>query len=119
MVYASEHAALAVLETLVHVSPRDLPMLRLAEATLPDRLVHRVEAAALPAGWDAYPHVPASQTFGDEWLDEARHAALAVPSSLVPGVNILLNPRHASFTELVPQAVALEIPFARRRAAGA
>lgn len=114
MVYASEHAALALLEVLVHVSTRDLPMFRLTTGTLPDALVHTVPPEELPGGWDAYPYVPTSQRVGDAWLEAGKHVALRVPSSLVPGYNVLLNARHAEFARLDPEPEAHEIPFARR-----
>lgn len=114
VVYASEHAALALLEVLVHVSARDLPVFRLVTGTLPDALVHTVRPEELPSGWDAYPYAPASQSVGDAWLEVATHIALRVPSSLVPGYNVLLNPRHRESVQLDAEPGGHEIPYARR-----
>lgn len=96
------------------MSTPDLPAFRLVQATFPDRLVSRIEPEELPAGWDAYPYTPASQRVGDQWFDDGRHAALLVPSSLVPGVNVLVNPRHPAFARLEPGDEPRGIPYARR-----
>lgn len=114
VVYASEHAALALLEILVQVTPRELPLFHLVAATLPDDLLQAVPAADLPASWDAYPHTPASQRVGDAWLDAQERVALRVPSTLVPGWNILVNPRHAQFRQLAVEPGAHAIPYALR-----
>jgi RES domain-containing protein len=114
VVYASEHAALSLLEVLVHVSPRDLPAFRLMAGNIPDGLVKTVAPGDLPDGWDAYPYTPASQRAGDAWLTAGDRVALKVPSALVPGYNVLLNPRHEAFAHLETEAEAHTIPYARR-----
>lgn len=79
MVYASEHAALAVLEVMVGgVAATDLKAWRLVSATLPGK----VPLLASEGG---------EQERGAAFLDSGG-LAVAVSSVVVPGTNILLNP---------------------------
>ncbi|MGI9086850.1 MAG: RES family NAD+ phosphorylase [Chthoniobacterales bacterium] len=97
LVYASSSAALACLETLVH-----LQMLAKSEERwlftidVPDRCVE--ELRQLPSDWDAEPATAASRAVGDRWITSARSVALVVPSVVVPVENnALVNPRHPQF----------------------
>ncbi|MEA3199558.1 MAG: hypothetical protein QOE90_986 [Thermoplasmata archaeon] len=100
VVYAAEHAALAVLETMVHATLDELAGFRLVEAHVPDALVEDLDPKRLAPGWDAAVHDPATRALGDAWLASGRGVALRVPSSLVPGWNVLLNPAHAGFARV-------------------
>ncbi len=109
VVYAAESAALALLETLVHVERADL--LRFAyvaiPVTIPDALedeglVGVLDPAGLPADWRAWPYPASTQALGTAWFDARRSVALVVPSAVVPHErNVLLNPTHPRFRELV------------------
>lgn len=84
MVYASEHAALAVLEVMVGgVAATDLAAWRLVSTEVP---------GAVPAlggdgeGWER----------GAVFLDSGALAA-AVPSVVVPSMNVLLNPKSEAW----------------------
>lgn len=114
VVYASEHAALAVLEVLAYVRSQDLEMFRLLSATLDDDQIDTAPADGLGEGWDTYPHGAAARAVGDAWLAAGTSAALRVPSSLVPGYNVLLNPGHPGFAGLAVETGAQRIPFAQR-----
>ena len=78
MVYFAEHPALAALEVRVHL---DLPFELLPDdfvlmhASMPNRLIELFAAATPPEDTVA---------IGDAWLTNARHAALRVPSALLP-----------------------------------
>lgn len=113
-VYASEHAALAVVELLAYVRPQDLRMFRLVSGQLPDAYVAMQPPDGIPDGWDAHPHGRASRGIGDAWIERNVSVGLKVPSCLVPGLNVLLNPNHSEFRRFVPDAVAHEIPLAQR-----
>ncbi len=96
-VYAAGSRALAVLELLVHLSPqtRDMP-LRLLEVEVPDELVS--PPILPPRGWDAQPAGNDSQDHGKHWLRRNRHAALRIPSVVIPQEeNLLLNPSAPGF----------------------
>ncbi len=88
MVYASDHAALAVLEVMAGgVRSSDLQEWRLLRASVPDEAV--TELPALPTAADA-------RARGALFLDSGA-LALAVPSAVVPGSNILLNPSSSNW----------------------
>lgn len=55
------------------------------------------EAGELPKGWDAWPHQPHVQAFGDRWLEAAKAPALMLPSAVLPARNLVLNQGHPDF----------------------
>jgi RES domain-containing protein len=90
VVYAAEHASLAVLETLIHAGGKKMPPRAITRIHIPDDLP--IESAP-------WMEMPASQAFGDAWAREARTAVLRVPSIAVSGMesNFVFNPIHAEF----------------------
>ena len=111
VVYAASSAALALVETLVHVERADL--LRDAYVALPLRipadLVETLDPNHLPPDWRAWPHPASTQALGTAWCDARRSAALLVPSAVVPHEwNVLLNPLHPGFHQI---AVGAPEPF--------
>ena len=110
--YASSNSALAVLEVLVQMTGAGgiLPGYSLVTATLPDDLVEHMSAADIPVDWDSSPVPPEVQAIGDAWIRSGRSLALRVPSAIVEGShNILINPEHADFAQLVVES---SVPFA-------
>jgi len=107
VVYGGASFAIAMLERLVYAAigkvPRDD---RWVEAEIPDDLVEALDEAALP-GWEAADSA-AARAYGDRWLDEARSAALLVPSA-VTGIdrNLVVNPSHPGAARI---AVGAEQP---------
>lgn len=97
LVYASSSAALACLETLVHMQMLAKSEERwLFTIDVPDRYVEVLRQ--LPSDWDAEPATAASRTAGDKWIADPRSVALLVPSAVVPQeYNALINPRHPRF----------------------
>ena len=94
VVYAAESRALAVLETVVHLSLEARAMhFVLITIELPAKAKVERHSAARP------PRVLAdSQDVGADWLDGSDALALAVPSVLVPQEkNYVLNVAHAQF----------------------
>ena len=111
VVYSASSPALAVLETLVHVDPDDVPDdLRLMAIDLADGLsAERVALDALPEGWQAGLGHPACRAIGDDWIERGATPLLVVPSAIVPEAeNVLLNPRHPALAGI---AVAESRPF--------
>jgi len=105
VVYTATSAALACLETVVHLNASDLPLNRfLVRVEVPDALwaARRVLTPAdLPVGWSAIPEGRVSLDVGDRWLRDAPTALLAVPSVVVPEeFNVLINPRHAEAAQV-------------------
>lgn len=105
LVYAASTAALACLETVVHLNGDGLPL---------NRFLVRIEAPAavwqarrvltlseLPAGWSAIPEGRVSLDIGDAWLREGATLFLVVPSVIVPEEwNVLINPVHPDASRL-------------------
>jgi len=93
IVYASEHASLAVLETLIHAGGRRMPSRVITRIEIPDGL--EIESA----DWR---EMPESQDFGSKWVRELRTAVLRVPSIAVNQMesNLVLNPAHPGFSRI-------------------
>jgi len=99
-VYAAGSRALAVLEMLVHLSPKTRGIeYRLIEVDVPDNLVG--PQFLMPEGWNVHPAGTSSQQYGAQWLKSARHVALRVPSVVIPQeYNVILNPEAAGFDRI-------------------
>lgn len=101
VIHAASTLALATLEVLAHAQiGKAPPGLRVAEIDIPKSVdIEIVTPKDLP-GWDD-PDYAVSCGFGDRWLLEARTAALLVPSVLSPiEQNVVINPRHKSFSKI-------------------
>jgi RES domain-containing protein len=108
LAYTSEHQSLAMLEYFVHLDPGDAPPdLVLVTAELPDDLPAKVIAAdELPASWRRSPAPAELARVGDEFVAEAKHCVLVVPSALAPHENNwLLNPQHRDFRRVAVHGV--------------
>jgi RES domain-containing protein len=93
VIYAAQHASLAVLEILIHAGRRKIPLRAITRIYIPD------EIAVEQAPWM---DLPLSQVFGAIWLREMRTAVLRVPSVAVNRMesNFVLNPNHAEFARI-------------------
>lgn len=101
IVYTSESAALATLETLVHLDEATmLRHYRIRRATFDERLVEELRVADLARDWKSHPAPRSTQGLGQRWLEPERSAALRVPSVVVDGWNYLLNPEHPDFVKV-------------------
>jgi RES domain-containing protein len=111
VVYASQSAALAALELLVHLGRASMLLAYvLIRCTLDERRVSRLDRARLPKNWRSYPAPPDLQRIGDEWVTSRASAALEVPSAIVETEsNYLLNPLHADFPVI---RIEDPVPFA-------
>jgi RES domain-containing protein len=99
LVYASESLALALVESLVHLPgrlPRDYAAFKLQ---VPDAHLEILERASLKDAWSV--DIGYTRAIGDQWIEQNRTLALAVPSAiLTEGTNILINPNHRALEEL-------------------
>lgn len=101
VVYASESAALATLELLVRLQDvRLLANYVLIPADVPDDAITELDVGVLGPDWRRYPHTEATKDAGDRWARGGVSLALRVPSVVVPGSNVLLNPAHPRFAEV-------------------
>ncbi len=118
-VYLAEHAALALLETLVHleVDPEDLPSgYQLLEIDLPDDLpvisITRQDLMAERADWPRHPAL--TRRYGMAWFAARSSAVLKVPSVIMPvGSNYVLNPAHTDASRITIVSVS-KAPFDQR-----
>lgn len=111
IVYASDSAALAALEVLVHVDPATAPpdlvltSFRVTGVGL-DAAAHGWSREFLDAevpGWRDVPAPAELRDLGSTWLQQGSSLCRVVPSALVPdGDNLLINPEH-------PDAARLEV----------
>ena len=108
LAYTSEHQSLAMLEYFVHLDPDDAPPdLVLVAAELPNDLPSKVIAPhELPSSWRRSPAPADLARIGDEFVTQAKHCVLVVPSALASHENNwLLNPRHHDFRRVVVHGV--------------
>jgi len=102
VIYAAEHYATAVLETLAHLNSVKLPAsLAFIEIAVPPGVaIERVDLSTVKR-WEAEDKA-ASQAFGNRWYDEQRTSVLLVPSLVAPGLewNVAINQQHPDFTRI-------------------
>jgi RES domain-containing protein len=103
LAYTAGSESLAMLEMLVHVNLSDVPEDRLLLTyELPDDGIHDLPKAHWPEGWDAFPYSGLVREIGDTFITNGQHLALRVPSAIVRNENnVLINPRHPRFAEIV------------------
>jgi len=103
ILYTAEHAALALVEILVHmpqVPYNELPAYRLFTLELPLDSQRVLDTAQLPSFWleNTYNR---SQHIVADWLAKPDVLALGIPSSVLPdGINYLLHPAHSSYASI-------------------
>ena len=102
VIYAGETYAGALLEILVHLNLREVPLPHVCiEVTVPSlELIEQVEPDRIP-GWDRA-DLSASREFGDRWYAERRTPVLFVPAVVTQGIehNVLLNQEHPLFSSI-------------------
>ena len=96
IVYAAEHAALALLEALVRFDERRSDL-------APGYQLLRIEGPeAPPEEWTGgVPDTDASRAWGDDWLASGRSLYARVPAIVAPhSHNWLINPAHEAASEV-------------------
>jgi RES domain-containing protein len=109
IVYTATSGALAALGFFVDLEPNDAPDdLLLAEASVPDEFIERIDLGVLPSAWRELNNENC-RDLGSEWVRSGRSLALLVPSAVVEGDwNVLLNPKHQDFGKV---KIAAPKPF--------
>jgi RES domain-containing protein len=107
VIYAAQHASLAVFETLLNVGGGKLPPRAMTRIVVPDSCL--VEHAPCVER-------PLSQRFGNAWIQQKRSAVLAVPSIAMNKMefNFVLNAAHADFAVITheqPETFVLDFRF--------
>src|SRR5437764_653574 len=103
VVYASTSLALAAVETFVNLEPNLRPAdLVSIQGEIPDSLdIGKLDSSRLLAGWHET-RDESIRSFGDDWIRKGHSVALLVPSAAIRGEwNVLLNPAHADFSEIL------------------
>jgi RES domain-containing protein len=101
MIYTSGSLSLAILENLVHLNPPVTFAYVAFRIDFADSILTTLKPTDLPPHWNAEPTTPATQHLGDQWIQQANTAILAVPSAIVPTeTNYLLNPTHPAFKKI-------------------
>ena len=106
-VYCSTTLSLAALEILVH-APRTqlLPEYRFLEVVVPDQAIEHLELAELHGDTVAV---------GDRRLGKDGLLGFSAPSFVIPlERNLVLNPEHRDFRELVAHGTVQPFPIDRR-----
>ena len=106
VIYASRSYAGAMLECLAHAGIGRVPRTHVAvEIAIAQALtVEQHNESSLPAGWD-HADLRVARAFGDAWIRETRTAVLVVPSVVARREgNVLINPRHPDFSNIVASA---------------
>jgi RES domain-containing protein len=115
-VYTSATLALALVETLVHLSSSVLPAYSAVPIEIEESLIVALDPLVLPANWKDYPPPRDTRAIGDQWVSEGRSAVLRVPSVVVPSeFNYVLNLAHPDFAA-IKIGRALPFPFDPRLA---
>jgi RES domain-containing protein len=114
LVYTSETLSLAALELFVHLDGDIAPdHLAARGAELPeDLVVPLLDIADLPDDWRSYPAPERLMNLGTAWARSGASLALSVPSAIIPRErNVLLNPAHPDFAQLLllpPEAFSFD-----------
>ena len=103
IVYAAQTRALAALEALAHFAGAERRIEWVTFAIdIPEALALRIETAGLPRDWRIDEPGASTQDLGSGWQEEARSAALVVPSVLIPQEYcVLLNPEHPDIDKIM------------------
>lgn len=106
VLYFSVALSLACLEQLVHLAPNEIP----ADYAFTTAEVNTEPEVADFRG--SFEDVDATRRYGHRWATDQRSLAILVPSLIIPvEYNLLLNPVHAGFGEVIwgaPQAFAFD-----------
>lgn len=102
VIYTSENASLALLETIAHSQfLHDLYGRILVEMEVSTRSMVRAQPAQFSPDWSKTPWQQETIQYGSDWLEANTHLLLRVPSSIDPiHYNILINPRHHLFPKI-------------------
>jgi len=101
MVYMSSSDSLAVLEVRVHLRRYIPNSFVFVTVDVPEELITAIETReSLPPNW--HDNLEWSRAADRRFLNDESSVALSVPSRVVPACrNILLNPRHPEFSQVV------------------
>jgi RES domain-containing protein len=96
LLYTGASRALCMAEVAVHMPYGTIPEdYFLVTIEIPSDSMLEVAVESLPADWAEFPHPPATQQIGDDFVRAGKVLVLKVPSATVAGdFNYLINPLH-------------------------
>lgn len=101
MLYTAQSAALALLETVVHIGKIPEQGYCMLTLQIPADKIETQSIDKLPALWQANPAPDELKLIGDKFIKAGKKLALKVPSVIMPEeYNILLNPMHPDFKKV-------------------
>lgn len=103
VLYTASNRSLAMAEVVVHLSMGSLPPnFVMLTIYVPDHLsIQKLRQEDLPENWKAFPHLPSTQTIGNEFIIESKYCGLQIPSVVTEcDYNLLFNPHHKEFRGL-------------------
>ena len=103
VVYCSNSAALALVETLAWTSLANLLSAGFVLLVIecPVNNLREIALSDLPQGWNMLDAYPVTQGIGDAWLKESSSLLLKVPSAVLPiEMNLLINPLHSMMSQV-------------------
>lgn len=116
IIYTAANRSLAMAEVAVHFTLATLPEdYMMVTIYIPDNTsVVKLKESDLEKGWNAFPHHPSTQVFGDNFISANHSCILQVPSAVTKGdYNFLINPWHTDFKNI--QIISKEkFPFDNR-----
>jgi RES domain-containing protein len=116
MIYLASNRSLAMAEVAVHFSLATIPDdYMMMTVFIPDYLsIKKLSFSELPELWNVFPHTPASQNVGDNFIRENKCCILQVPSAVTQGdYNFLVNPFHSEAKE-IKIIETVKFPFDKR-----
>lgn len=100
VIYTSQSLSLACLENIVHRRSHGLDAnFKALHIEIPDSLyISLLSLKKLPAGWQHFDNMAATQKIGDEWVQNQQTVILQVPSVIITNeYNFILNANHPDF----------------------
>jgi RES domain-containing protein len=100
VIYTSQSLSLACLENIVHRRAHGLDAnFKALHIEIPDSLyISFLSLKKLPAGWQQFDSMRATQKIGNEWVRANQSCILQVPSVIIPDdYNFILNVNHPDF----------------------
>ncbi len=101
MLYTAESAALALLETIVHIGRIPEQGFCMITIQLPDDKIEITDIDKLPANWHKNPAPDGLKMIGDNFITASKKLTMKVPSVIMPeGYNLLINTHHHEFKKV-------------------
>jgi RES domain-containing protein len=98
ILYTASSAALAMLESVVHLSKLSTPDFCLASIDVPVTKIATIGPNNLPNDWRTNPPPDHLKKIGDQFIASGQSLVLRIPSVIMPTeFNYLINPSHPDF----------------------